>query len=205
MAGLLRRDRRFFQLLDETADGVVETAHLLLDLVDNYENVPEKVTRIRAREKQSDELTDKIINEVNRTFITPIDREDIQRLARTMDRALNYINGVAGRMFSYGLAEPTTDLRAQVAHLVKTVEAMREAVRGLENGKGVVEKCEQISALESQGDSIYREALHNLFADGNADPLRVVKLKDIHEAVENASDRCEDVADMIEEVVVKHS
>jgi hypothetical protein len=160
---------------------------------------------IKAMEKRSDELTDMIVNQVNRTFVTPIDREDIQRLARTMDRALNYINGVAGRMLSYGLSEPTEDLVAQVRHLVKTVEAMREAVKGLEDGKGVVEKCEQISRLESQGDDLYRAALRNLFADPHADPLQVVKLKDIHEAVENASDRCEDVADVLEEVIVKHA
>jgi len=205
MARFIPRDRKFFQMLAETAEGVVETAHLLLDLVDNYENVPEKVEQIRAREKRSDELTDKIINEVNRTFVTPIDREDIQRLARTMDRALNYINAVSGRMLSFNLSEPTEDLRAQIRHLVKTVEAMRDAVKGLHDGKGVLEKCEEISMLESQGDALYRQALHNLFADNNAAPLQVIKLKDIHEAVENASDRCEDVADMVEEVIVKHA
>lgn len=205
MLRLIRSERKFFQMLEQTAEGVAETAHLLLDLVEDFRDVEGKVERIKALEKRSDQLTDNIINEVNRTFITPIDREDIQRLARTMDRALNYINGVAGRMLSFGLEEPTEDLREQIRHLVKTVGAMRDAVGGLESGKGVLEKCERISTLESQGDEIYRQALRNLFADSNADPLRVVKLKDIHEAVENASDRCEDVADMLEEVIVKHA
>jgi predicted phosphate transport protein (TIGR00153 family) len=165
------------------------------------------VQQIKALENDGDRITHETIDALNKTFITPIDREDIHALITTLDDVLDLIDAAAHRLMLYRITRPTPELVAIAVQLVKPVETIKEALLLLDNMKNarkILDLCVEVNRLENEADSLHRIAIGNLF-DHEKDPISVMKLKEIYENLEHATDRCEDVANVIEGIVIKNS
>jgi predicted phosphate transport protein (TIGR00153 family) len=208
MFSLMPKEKVFFDLFEKSAANVHQGALALKDLMDNYADVEAKVRRIKALEHAEDEVTCEILNRLARNFITPIDREDIQRAATRLDDVMDEMNTAANRMLLFKIAQPTEDARAFAQVLVKASELLRDAFGQLRNlkrkGQAILEICGEIRAEESEGDRLRQHALASLF-DHEDSAKEIIKWKDIYQILEKATDRAEDVADVIHTIVVKNT
>jgi predicted phosphate transport protein (TIGR00153 family) len=197
----------FYELFERAADKVVEGAQLLEDLVKTFDDVSLKAKRIKDVEHEGDVITHETIEKLNKTFVTPLDREDIHRLISSLDDILDFIEATSERLNLYNIHEIRPDTAILVDILVRTTREVKQAVNKLRRLKGsdsVLKHCIEINRLENESDFTSRSAIAKLFAP-NADPLEVIKWKEIYDCVENAVDRCEDVANVIEGIVLKNS
>jgi uncharacterized protein len=204
---LLPRDEDFFSLFERHAALTVEGAKQFATLVAGGQNVPALAARIKEIEHETDVITHACVERLHTTFITPFDRDDIHRLITRMDDVMDFIESASERMALYELREMTREVQDLAAVLVRATEAVARAVAGLRNvrrAQGMLEHCIEVNRLENEGDEILRNAVAKLFKE-NADPLLVMKWKEVYEALENATDRCEDVANIIEGVVLEHA
>jgi len=202
---LFPKDHKFFDLFREDAANLREGALALQELVDHYEDVEKKYDHIKRIEHQGDNITLEIITKLRDTFITPFEREDIHGLTSGLDDVLDCIEGVASRMWTFKLARPTPEVKKLVDIIVKAVEQIVEAIDHLESLGHVHAFCKQINILEYEADVVCREAIADLFekAETAAEIKDLIKLKEIYTRLEIAADRCEDVANVIEEIIVK--
>jgi predicted phosphate transport protein (TIGR00153 family) len=176
-------------------------------LVAGGNDVPALTARIRELEHETDVITHRCVEALHKTFITPLDRDAIYQLISHMDDVMDYIESAAVAVMLYELSEMTAPARALADVLVRATEAVAVAVHGLSNLKrpdDILKACIEVNRLEDEGDEILRGALAELFRDAR-DPLLVLKWKEVYEALENATDRCEDVANVIEGVVLEHA
>ena len=204
---LLPREEDFFGLFERHAALTVEGAKEMRRLVQGDQNLRALAARIKEIEHETDVITHTCVERLHKTFITPLDRDDIHRLITRMDDVMDYIESAAIAVTLYELTEMTEPARALAEVLVRATEAVAVAVAGLRNLKRpntVLEACIEVNRLENEGDEILRGALADLFR-GASDPLLVLKWKEVYEALENATDRCEDVANVIEGVVLEHA
>jgi predicted phosphate transport protein (TIGR00153 family) len=199
------KDHKFFDLFRQDANNLREGALALQELVENYEDVEKKYERIKGIEHVGDNITHEIITKLRDTFITPLEREDIHGLASGLDDVLDCIEGVASRMCYFKLNRPTPEVRKLVEVIRKAVEQIFEAINNLETLGHCHAFCKQINILEYEADVICREAIADLFvkAETPAEIKDLIKLKEIYTRLEVAADRCEDVANVIEEIIVK--
>jgi len=201
---LLPREDSFFDLFSELAENVQTAAAALVDLLTYFTDVPAKVERIKAYEHRADDLTHTLITRLNQSFITPFDREDIHDLSTAIDDVLDLIDAAASRMLIYRVDR----VRPGVADLSRTLLAATEqvaaAVRVLEKRDHILDHCIEINRLENESDRVSRNLIAQLF-DEEKDPLQVIKWKEIIEVIETATDKCEDVANVIESVTLKSS
>ena len=200
---LLPRDEEFFKMFAELASRVTASAKLLHSLFSEPERIPELVAAIKDLEHQADDLTHAVIERIDTTFVTPIDREDIHMLASRLDDVIDIIDGTARRaqMFRIGdRREPAVEM-ARI--LVKACEAVEDAVTHFKKAKLVVQVNAQVKTLEEEGDHIYHEAMGRLF-DGRPDPLDVIKWKELYDMLERGIDQCEDVANTLESISLKN-
>ena len=163
--------------------------------------------RVKDVEHQGDEITHTVIEKLHQTFITPIDREDIHKLISHMDDVLDLVEATSERLWLYDVREIEPEARELSDVLLKAVVEMGAAVRGLRNLKDrprLIAHCTEINRLENEGDRLLRRAVARLFRDGT-DPIHVLKWKEIYDNLENAIDRCEDVANVIEGVALEYS
>ncbi len=203
MFNLIPREVRFFDLFDQQSQHIIKAAGLLHEMVFNFSDARAKANAIKEVEHQGDQVTHEIVRRLNTTFITPIDREDIHDLATHLDDVLDYIEAVAERLVVYRIKEPTSSSRALVDVIVQTVEAMDRAVRCLRAmDPGFHEHAVEVNRLENSADRLLRESLAALF-DEQGDPIEVIKWKEIYETMEIVTDRCEDVANVIEGIILK--
>jgi len=203
MFNLIPREVRFFDLFDQQSQHIIKAAGLLHEMVFNFSDARAKANAIKEVEHQGDQVTHEIVRRLNTTFITPIDREDIHDLATHLDDVLDYIEAVAERLVVYRIKEPTSSSRALVDVIVQTVEAMDRAVRCLRAmDPGFHEHAVEVNRLENSADRLLRESLAALF-DEQGDPIEVIKWKEIYETMETVTDRCEDVANVIEGIILK--
>lgn len=202
---LFPKDQKFFDLFREDAANLREGARALQDLVEHYEDVERKYQRLKAIEHQGDNITHELFTRLRDTFITPLEREDIHGLSSGLDDVLDCIEGVASRMWTYKLEKPTPEIKKMVDIIVQAVDQIFEAVDHLESLAHVHAFCKQINILEYQADVICREAIADLFAHAEtpAELKNLIMLKEIYTRLEIAADRCEDVANVIEEIIVK--
>lgn len=202
---LFPKDQKFFDLFREDAANLREGALALQDLVDHYEDVEGKYQRLKAIEHQGDNITHELFTRLRDTFVTPLEREDIHGLSSGLDDVLDCIEGVASRMWTYKLEKPTPEIKRMVDIIVQAVDQIFEAVDHLESLGHVHAFCKQINILEYQADVICREAIADLFATAEtpAELKNLIMLKEIYTRLEVAADRCEDVANVIEEIIVK--
>ena len=200
-----QRADEFFDLFVEAASNIRAAAELLKDLIEDYQDVELKAQRIQDREHEGDEITHAIIRRLNTTFITPMDREDIYSLASALDDVLDAIEAVSDLFVLHHIAEPLPVMKAQADVLVQATRQTEEGLKSLR--KMDRDRLEpywiEINTLENEGDAIFREAVADLFAR-STDPVEIIKWKDIHGLIEVAIDRCEDVANIVEMIVVKH-
>lgn len=202
---LFPKDHKFFDLFREDAANLRKGALALQDLVDHYEDVERKYQGIKAIEHQGDNITHELFTRLRDTFVTPLEREDIHGLSSGLDDVLDCIEGVASRMWTYHMEQPTPEVKKLVEIIVKAVDQIFEAVDHLESLAHVHAFCKQINILEYQADVICREAIADLFAKAEtaAEIKNLIMLKEIYTRLEIAADRCEDVANVIEEIIVK--
>jgi predicted phosphate transport protein (TIGR00153 family) len=201
------KDQKFFALFRQDAANLKAGVQALQDLVHNYEHVEEKYLRIKDIEHQGDMLTHDIFTKLRETFITPLDREDIHGLASGLDDVLDCIEGVASRMNYFKIQKPTPEIRKLVDIISQAVSQISQALDNLESLGRVDAFCKQINLLEYEADVVCREAIANLFEKTQrVEQLKdLIKLKEIYGRLEIAADRCEDVANIIEGIIVKSS
>ena len=200
------QDKAFFDLFDEMARTVVAAADLLVEFVENFENVKEQCHRMKQIEHQGDDISHQIYEQLNRTFITPLEPEEISRLASALDDILDYIDGTAQQMYSYGITE-TDDSMVQLAKLIQlSVVEIEKAVTGIRSIKDpglIEERCIEVNRLENIADNVLGHAIMDLFKTNDA--ITIIKLKDIYENLEMATDKCEDVANVLSDIAIRHS
>jgi predicted phosphate transport protein (TIGR00153 family) len=207
MFSLIPKEMIFFDLFEEAAKNAHEGALALSDLLEDFRNVPEKVKKIKDIEHAGDKITHTTIEKLNQTFITPLDREDIHELICRLDDIIDLIDSAVARMHLYKIDKPTDDAKALAKVLVTATQIIIEVLpkmRNLKLSSSLLQDCISIHTQENEGDRIEQHALASLFENGQ-DPIYIIKWKDIYEELESATDRCEDVANVIEGIVLKNA
>ncbi|MBI3393050.1 MAG: DUF47 domain-containing protein [Nitrospirae bacterium] len=198
------REEKFFDLFIDAAENIRAGARLFKDMMDRGE-VSERVVReIFEIEHKGDLITHDIIKKLNTTFITPIDREDIYALAAALDDVIDLIEASADRLILFKIQRPTVEAVAMADYLHRATSEIVTGVTLLKEKKFTNESCIEINRLENEVDRIHKEAIARLF-DVEKDPVTILKWKEIYETIEDATDRCEDVANILEGVVLKHA
>lgn len=201
------REEKFFDLFEESARNLVNAAGLLAELIGKWENVEEKVREITDLEHHGDEITHRIIAQLHATFVTPIDREDIAQLADRMDDVMDLIEGAAVDMLIYEVKRPTERVQELADILVRTTSEVSAAIPRLRRRNQlnkIPEHCIEINRLENEADRVVRAALAELFHD-QVDLADVIKWREIYDHMETATDRCEDIANVLEGVMIKRA
>jgi predicted phosphate transport protein (TIGR00153 family) len=204
---LLPREGRFFILFDQSAKNAALVAQNFKELMYNWQDVEQKVGCIVDLEQKSDMVAHEIIALVHKTFVTPFDREDIVLLAHSLDDVVDYIEATADTMLLYKIKSPTQRAREMADIILQTTQEVEKAISELRQRidlKHILKHCVEINRLENMGDRIYRAALAELFDDSTDIPY-IMKWREIYEHMETATDRCEDVANVIEGVAIKYS
>lgn len=206
MARLIPRETKFFDLFSEIASNVVESARVLSDFLHSYdyERLPAVVQQIKDLEHRGDEMTHRLMIKLNQTFITPFDREDIHLLASSLDDVLDFINGASDRLATYKITQPSPSAKVLAAIILKQAEELAKAVSLLDKDHRVLEHCVEVNRLENEADGVSREAIGRLF-DREQDPITLIKLKELLEILELATDKAEDAANVLEAVVLKNA
>jgi uncharacterized protein Yka (UPF0111/DUF47 family) len=204
MLNLLPRDEKYFDRFNDMATRIHESARILSHFFGGESPVPVVADQIKRLEHECDEISHEILRGIDRTFITPIDREDIHQLAVRLDDVIDLVDGTVRRLVLFKITEPTPLSRKLSQIIVEITGEMVDAVSALRKQKGVIAHCIRMKQLENQGDVAYHEAVASLFA-GKIDAIEVIKWKDIYENMEGCIDKCEAVAHVLESVVLKHS
>ena len=197
----------FYEKIEEAAQNVLISSRLLHEFMCGDGWTDAQLKQIEDKEHTGDDLTHQTVELLNKTFITPIDREDIHALICKLDDILDFIYGVANRMVLYKMGRPTEEFRQLSKILVRTVEEVVKAVmrlRELKNHGMVSAQCQEVGRLEGETDNLHRRAVAHLF-DSEKDPIRLIKVKEILDRMERATDKCQDVADVIEGIAVKNA
>jgi predicted phosphate transport protein (TIGR00153 family) len=203
MFRLIPKEEKYFTMLDAMAAKVKEGGELFVRMFEDYQNRAKYVEQIKQVEVACDKIAADITQKLNSSFITPLDREDIFLLVRELDDVIDMINDVAANFDIYDINELKPDVHTIVRLIKDSTSEVHEAVGMLEKSSGMTEHLEAIYILEKQGDSLYHDAMRRLFRE-EQDPLCVVKWKAIYEELENSLDRCKDLAEALEGIVVKN-
>ena len=201
------KEQKFSGLFEESAQNIVKASQALKEMVDSWQFIDSRVAEITELEHRGDTITHQIISLLHRTFVTPFDREDIALLAHTMDDILDFIHAASDAMFIYKIERPTERSKELADIIVQGATEVEKAVRGLRRRselRNILERCVEINRLENMADRIFRAAMAELF-DNAADITMVIKWREIYEHMEAATDRCEDVANVLEGVALKHA
>jgi predicted phosphate transport protein (TIGR00153 family) len=204
---LLPREGRFFVLFDESARNAADVALHLKNMLYSWNNLEKDVAEIIELEHKGDGIAHEIIALVHRTFVTPFDREDIALLAHSLDDVVDFIESAADAMNIYEIKEPTPRAKELADIILLTTLEVREAISELRRKidlKKILKRCVEINRLENMADKVYREALAELFHDSK-DITYIIKWREIYEYMETATDRCEDVANVLEGVALKYA
>jgi uncharacterized protein len=201
---LIPRERRFFELFELQAQNVVRAAELLLGIFADLDTLSERQRQIKELEHAGDELTHELVSTMNRRFVTPFDREDIFALSSGLDDVLDYIDEIAETMLLYGI-DSISDAAKEMGKLLNAaVKELQSAIGKLESRDGVPQHGIEVHRIENLGDAASRRAIGELFS-GRYDPLTVIKLKEFYTLLEDSLDRCEDVAEVIENITIKNA
>jgi predicted phosphate transport protein (TIGR00153 family) len=199
---LIPKESKFFDMFGASSKNLVEAAKALKDLVHNYDQVEEKVRHIKLIEHHGDTIIHEIVDRLNKTFITPIDREDIHTLASELDNVLDAIEGIASRLYYFKISQPTPQCVRLVNIICEAVEQIDKAVSDLEHFRNLLPFCIEINRLENEADQISQQMIGQLL-DEEKDWRVAIKWKEIYGRLETAADHCENIANLIEGIVVK--
>src|SRR5690348_6258867 len=203
MVRFIPRDTKFFDLFADVAQNLGEGARLLKRTLDDFKDVESRIQELKRIEHRGDDMTHNILTKLNQTFITPFDREDIYRLASSLDDVLDFIYAAGVRLIMYKItsAPEAASLLAEI--VVRQTDQLTAAVSRLEKKHdNVLENCVEINRLENEADSVARAAIGVLF-EKEKDPISLIKLKELYEVLETATDKAEDAANVLEGVVLK--
>lgn len=206
MSWIKSNDKEIIAILNDLAGKAEESAKLLVELFTNFDRLNEIHSKIEKIEKEADKLTHSIFEELNKTFITPLDREDISRMASKTDDIIDYIEGISGRIINFKIKSSPPymlEIAKEIHNSTKEINFMITRLHKVKVDKSIIEHCRTINEIEHRADVIYRKAVGELF--DTSDIINLIKMKDIYEALEHASDRCLDVADSIEDIVLKYT
>ncbi len=205
MFRLLPREDKYFDMFNRMASQMTESALLLDKIFSDFENRVTYADKIKEVEHSCDLITHEIVKKLNQTFITPIDREDIHALASGLDDIVDAIEYTARRVILYRVDGPTNHARKMTGVLTRIVASLENAVRSLENnGEQVLKECVTIHGLENEGDTYHHEAIDELFAY-EKDPIILLKMKELYAKMERTIDKCEDVSNILEAIVLKNA
>jgi uncharacterized protein len=195
--------RQFFDLFSKASANAREIARTLVELLETWPEDRGKLADIRELEHEGDRLTHEVLDLLNRTFVTPFDRDDMYRLATVIDDVCDHIDEAADNIDAYEVRRVPDKARLQGEVIYRAVSRLHEAVELLEGFKDSARQLAALRELEEEGDRLAREAVADLFHSG-ADPLTIIRWKDIHEQLEEAVDACENAADVLEAILVKN-
>ncbi|TMK76099.1 MAG: DUF47 domain-containing protein [Actinobacteria bacterium] len=201
---LIPREQGFYELFDQAATNLSDAANLLLKLFTDYRDPESAHAEIQQREHEGDEITHQVMRALNTTFVTPFDREDIHRLASNIDDILDLIEAVADLLVLHRIEKPLPEMRLLADVLHRATEEVRKAMPGLRRFAGLDHYSVEINRLENEGERVYRKTVAKLFS-GDYKAMDVLKWKDLVDQLEAAIDGCEDVADTMESIVLKHA
>ena len=204
---LIPREKKFIAFFEQGTQNAVKIARQLKDMVYIWENVKERVGVITDLEHQGDAITHQIFDQLHRSIITPFDREDIALLAHSLDDVTDFIHAAADAMLLYKVERPTHRAKDLADIVVQAVIEVEQAVSEMHDRIGrkqLLKRCVEINRLENVGDNVYRSAMAELF-DDSTDVAHIIKWREIYEHMESATDRCEDVANVLEGVALKHA
>jgi len=202
MVRLVPRETKFFNMFAELAGNVTDGARLLLEILQDFQNLEARLQKLQEIEHRGDDMTHAIITKLNQTFITPFDREDIHRLATTLDDVLDYVHAAGERLTTYKITQRSPRATRLAELIVRQTEQIAKAISKLDKHDTVLDYCVEINRLENEADSVAREAIGKLFEE-EKDPIALIKMKELYEVLEMATDKAEDVANVIETVVLK--
>jgi predicted phosphate transport protein (TIGR00153 family) len=201
---LVPQNREFFHLYSRAASNAVDIARLLCELLDRFpQNGMELIGRIKDLEHTGDQVTREVVDLLNRTFVTPFDRDDMYRLAGALDDVCDHVDEAADNVGSYGLDSVPAKAREQADVILRAAIKLDEAVSRLEGFRDSSAELRALRDLEDEGDRLLRDGIADLFRSSN-DPIAVIRWKDLHEHLEEAVDACENAADVLEAIVVKN-
>jgi len=201
------RDTKFYDLFEQDTANLVTAAEKLVDLFNNYEDVEAKARQLKDLEHQGDTITHEIIRRVNLTFVTPIDREDIVLLAHAMDSIMDFMEAAGRTAFLYRITQPTERIRqlaSIIAKMVYTLNDVLPCLRHRDQFKRILEQCVEMNRLENEADDVHHAAMAELF-DSGKDATEIIKWRELYQHMEDATDRGEDVADVLEGIVLKYA
>jgi predicted phosphate transport protein (TIGR00153 family) len=205
MFGMIPKDEKFFIMFREMTWNIIEGAELLKDMLDNYHDPAGSQMRIKEVEHKGDSLTHEIIKKLNKSFVTPLEREDIYALSAALDDILDLIDASAQRFVMYNVEKPTPEAKELAFLILKSCQVISKGV-SLLGGKleYISECCVEVNSLENESDRVCREVISRLFLE-EKDPIQIIKWKEIYETLERAVDKCEDAANILESVVLKNA
>ena len=199
---LIPRESKFFRMFAEVSQNLTQGTRLLQDILKNPANMEPRLDQLQEIEHRGDEMTHGIITALNQTFITPFDREDIHRLTSSLDDVLDYVNAAGVRLRLYKIKSPPSIAAELAAMIVEQSEELAQGVSLLEKNKLVLEHCVEVHRLENEADRLSRNAIADLF-DNEKDPIHLIKIKELYEVLETATDKAEDAANVLETVALK--
>ena len=204
MFRIIPRDTSFFDMFAAMSNNLIDAARALVDLFADYRDVDAKIEEIRRIEHLGDEMTHSIMRKLNQTFITPFDREDIHTLASSLDDVVDFINAACARILMYRITDPPSEAGTLARLILAQAEELGKAVSNLQKSELVLARCVEINRLENEADQVSRVAIARLF-EHETDPITLIKIKELLEFLETATDKAEDVADVLETVVLKNA
>lgn len=200
---ILPKEKKFFEFLDEMSKHILDAATLLNEMITKFENIGEFKSKIRLIEHKADEVSHRISKELNETFITPIDREDIFSLVHALDNVVDSIDVVASRIFMFKIKTPIEFGPQLAGLLLSQAKFISQVVKKLEDSKGTFDMLVSIRDLESEGDTIFQQAITQLF-EQEKDAIELIKKKEILEILEKAIDRAQRIAIVCEGILIKN-
>jgi uncharacterized protein len=204
---LFPKTENFFEYFEELANKIEEGGHLFLEMTENHDYSEAKVAKLKEIEHEADVITHRTYEKMHKTFLTPIDREDIHALVNKMDSILDLIEATAIRIYLYKVKKPDDEIIKQVKILneaITKVKSIVHAMRNMKNSKMILDGCVEINTLENAGDVVLRTIIADLFVK-EKDAIELLKWKEIFERIEEAIDVCEDVSNIVEGIVLKHA
>ena len=201
---LIPRDEQFFEMFAQIAQRITSSVSLLHELFSNPARILHYEAAIKEVEHEADQLVQQVNTKIDTSFVTPLDREDIHRLATRLDNVVDLIDGTARRAVMFRITETRPAALKLAEVLVRAGRTIEEQVRDIKKPKAVVECGRRIKLLEEEGDALYHAAVGELF-DGTPDALTVIKWKELYDKLEEALDECEDVSNVLESIALKNS
>ena len=204
MTPFIPKDSTFFEMFSQMSDNLIAGARAMVELFSDYRDIEAKIAEIRRIERIGDEMTHAVLTRLNQTFITPFDREDIHRLASSLDDVLDFINAAGARIVMYRITNPPPAALELSRMILLQSQELQRALSLLRKNRDILVHCVEINRLENEADVVSRAAIAQLF-DHEKDPINLIKTKELLEFLETATDKAEDVANVLETVVLKNT